>query len=430
MQQACVIGIDIGTSGVRSAVMNQHYQLIDASAQCTFAELDANRRSPSSWWQAVSMTLQATLERVSPAQVVALCIDGTSGTVLPIDAHGVPLATPMMYNDAVTDQRVLRAIAQVMPETSAAGGSTSGLAKALMFAETHPSHIVHQADWIVGRLTDKHGASDANNALKTGYDAVAGHWPEWIEHTGLNTHLLPEVHVPGTPITRISASVSNEFNLDPSVQVIAGTTDGCASFLATGADKVGDAVTALGSTLTLKMLSDKPVYAPAYGVYSHLVGHQWLVGGASNSGGKVLEQFFDQPALATLSAQIDTRVPLKLNYYPLPTVGERFPINDPALQPRMHPRPDDPILFLQALLEGMSGIEAMGYERLIDSGAPGLRSVRTVGGGARSKPWQLLRERALTEKFQTVTFNQTESSEAAAGTARLAAKGATQARLW
>src|SRR3546814_17941127 len=62
-----------------------------------------------------------------------------------------------------------------------------------------------------------------------------------------------------------------------------GTTDGVAAFIATQASGIGDAVTSLGSTLTLKILSARPIFAPAMGVYSHRLGERWLAGGASNS---------------------------------------------------------------------------------------------------------------------------------------------------
>ena len=36
------------------------------------------------------------------------------------------------------------------------------------------------ADWLTGRLTDRFGISDENNALKLGYDPLARHWPDWL----------------------------------------------------------------------------------------------------------------------------------------------------------------------------------------------------------------------------------------------------------
>jgi sugar (pentulose or hexulose) kinase len=76
-------------------------------------------------------------------------------------------------------------------------------------------------------------------------------------------------------------------------------------------------------------------------------GDSWLVGGASNTGGAVLKQFFSGEQLQQLSSQIDPNRPSGLDYYPLTKPGERFPVNDPQLQPRLEPRPDDDALFLQ-----------------------------------------------------------------------------------
>jgi D-ribulokinase len=60
----------------------------------------------------------------------------------------------------------------------------------------------------------------------------------------------------------------------------------------------------------------------------------------------VLRSFFTDEQLAALTSQIDLSAPPGLGYYPLPKVGERFPVNDPRLQPRLTPRPDSDAKFL------------------------------------------------------------------------------------
>lgn len=423
----CVVGIDIGTSGVRTAVLNRQQELIAGGERCAFSDLDGHPGDPQIWWKAVEQTLQATCARlaVSGHAVVAVCVDGTSGTLLPIDRDGRPLARPLMYSDTVNDAALLQSIARHMPADSAAGGASSGLAKAMVFASLGPARIVHQADWIAGSLMGRFDFSDANNALKTGYDAINDEWPDWLDLTGLDRSLLPEVKRPGNGMASLSQGMAERFGLSASVQVIAGTTDGCAAFLATGASEPGDAVTSLGSTITVKVLSDEPVYAPEYGVYSHRIGEQWLAGGASNSGGRVLARFFSDEQLRSLSAQIDLSRSCELDYYPLLSRGERFPVNDPQLEPRLTPRPDSDIEFLYGLLWGMTGIEALGYRRLVENGAPPLRSMRSVGGGAGNACWTALREARL-----GIPFLATRSTEAAAGAARLACIGATEMKLW
>jgi sugar (pentulose or hexulose) kinase len=418
MAAPLVMGIDLGTSGARAVVCDETMTIV-AQAAAPLSDFGVDHRDPAVWWRAVETALDGVLQQTAALRVACIAVDGTSGTVLPVDAAGARLAQPLMYNDAVADDGLLQRIAPLIPAASAAHGPTSGLAKALHFQPVPGvARILHQADWIAGRLCGRFGFTDANNALKTGYDPVAGAWPEWIVAAGLNIDLLPEVFEPGQPVAPVSFEMAKRFGLSEGAMIIAGTTDGCASFLATGAGRPGDGVTALGSTLTLKLLSDVPVFAPDYGIYSHKVLGMWLAGGASNTGGKVLASFFDSATIAALSADMNPDQPAGLGYYPLLKPGERFPISDAHRAPVLEPRPVDDRLFLQGLFEGIADIEALGYSRLAELGAPRLRSVRSVGGGAANPAWSAIRQKKLGVLFEPV-----RSSEAAAGAARIALAG-------
>lgn len=418
MNTPLAIGIDLGTSGARAVVMTPGFEIV-AQGAAKLSDFGANPRDPKIWWQAVEVALKAVLVQVDRTWVHAIAVDATSGTLLPVDGEGVPLAEPLMYDDKVGDTAILARIAAVIPAESAAHGATSGLAKALVFQSVPGvAKILHQADWIAGRLAGHFGTTDENNALKTGYDPIDRHWPDWIAATGLKTSLLPRVVAPGAPIETIEPEMARAFGLSEEVEIIAGTTDGCASFLATGADRPGDGVTALGSTLTLKLLCDRPIFAPEFGIYSHRLNGLWLAGGASNSGGKVLSHFFSADEIERLSAAIDPDVSTGLDFYPLLEPGERFPVLDPAWPPRLTPRPADDAGFLQAMLEGISAIEKLGYDRLAELGAPPLHSMRSLGGGASNPAWTAIRQKRL-----GVPFLSAHSQEAAAGTARLALIG-------
>lgn len=417
-EQALFIGVDFGTSGVRVSVIDGQ-EIEQAHAKTGFASIGANGRDPHIWWRAFELTLDNALGQIDASHVAGLAIDGTSGTLLAVNPDGVPLGDALMYDDPCTDQELLKRIAQIAPQTSAVHGASSGLARALQLTQDHEAHkILHQADWISSRLSGQF-VSDENNALKTGYDPVEQCWPDWVGEAGLPVSLLPDVLPAGTPVGPISEDLATRFSLPIFCQIVTGTTDGCASFLATGAAGVGDGVTALGTTLTLKILSDKPIFAPEYGIYSHRLGDQWLAGGASNSGGNVLLGFFTPQQIADLSTEITPDIPTDLDYYPLIKAGERFPISDPALPPRLTPRPANDATFLQGMFEGMSAIEALGFSRLTELGGPALRSLRSVGGGAQNDVWSRIRARRL-----NIPFLAANSLEAAFGTALLARRGA------
>jgi D-ribulokinase len=417
MSTDVVLGIDIGTSGIRIAATDSSNTLKAMASAPIAAPLDAGGRAwqdPTLWWAAL-MQAFAGLD-LSGLAVRAIAIDGTSGTILAIDGGGTPASLASMYND-VAERPLLAIVAAQAPKETAALGSTSPLARAMEFHRPG-LRIVHQADWIMGRLSGTHNVTDENNALKSGYDPVTRQWPDWIAATGFDPAHLPRVVPAGTRIGTIAPTMAQAFNLPPDTAIVAGTTDGCAAFLASGASEPGDGVTSLGTTLTLKLLSAKPVFAPEFGIYSHRIGDQWLAGGASNTGGAAIAAQFSRDDISRLTPLLDPDHPTGLDYYPLPRPGERFPVNDPNFQPRLTPRPDDERVFFQAILEGIARIEAEAYTKLGELGASPLASIRTAGGGAVNEAWTRIRLKALgvPEKLSL-------SEHAAVGTARLAWRG-------
>jgi len=425
---ASYIGIDLGTSGCRAVAIDINGAVVASSMEVMPASVRYNARSeqqPRYWWDAVRHVLSGILEQIPAKNVSAIAIDGTSGTVFLIDDHGNPLGPALMYDDARSQAEAAH-IATVAPDTSAAHGPTSGLAK-LLYLQQQPfahaaKHVVHQADWVGGQLCGHFGTSDENNCLKLGYDVVHRRWPEWFTTLKVRTELLPKVVAAGTAIGTIDNTIGNQFELHPGTQIVAGTTDGVAAFLATGANTIGDGVTSLGSTLVLKILSENPVFSPQHGVYSHRFGNQWLAGGASNSGGKVLLHYFTQPQLDRMTPLLRPKQPTGLDYYPLSSRGERFPLNDPAMMPRLSPRPQNDVVFFQGILEGIARIEADGYRLLADLGAPYPVSIRSVGGGARNQAWTKIRENLLKAPMLNAVHDQ-----AAYGTALLALQACRKA---
>jgi sugar (pentulose or hexulose) kinase len=223
---------------------------------------------------------------------------------------------------------------------------------------------------------------------------------------------------PGSRLATVSRPRARYLGVNPGCMVHAGTTDSIAAFLAAGVTESGDAVTSLGSTLVLKLLSDTRVESTGHGVYSHWFGDRWLAGGASNAGGAVLRQFFDDRQLAALSERIDPAMASPLDYLPLPRTGERFPVNDPQLAPRLTPRPAGDADFLHGLLESLGRIEARGYGLLAELGATPVGRVDTAGGGAQNPAWTRIRQRLL-----GVPVGRAAHTEAAYGAALLARDG-------
>ena len=419
------LGIDVGTSGIRAIVIDQQ-QTVQASSMLSMPAPEQPQENyfeqhPDIWWQTLKSVLAGLSQQFDFKKIISISLDATSGTVLLINNLGEPLSNGIMYND----QRAVeytKAIEQLAPANSPTRSATSGLAKALWLLnkQTHPEkmHIAHQADWLMGKLTNQFNQTDSNNALKTGYDPINKEWPEWLAKFDINKNQLPKVSNPGTLLYPLDKKIIQQFSFNEQVQIVSGTTDSTAALLATGANKIGDAVTSLGSTLVVKVISNNPIFSSEDGVYSQPYGKHWLVGGASNSGGAVLRHYFTDRQMQQLEKQLNVNKPTKLNYYPLLQMGERFPINDPKKEPHLTPRPKDDALFFQALLEGISAIEKAGYAKLKQLGAPTPKRLFSVGGGTVNKSWADIRNQYLNIPQYKVLNN-----HAAFGAALLAKQG-------
>jgi sugar (pentulose or hexulose) kinase len=415
MAQDLFLGIDLGTGGVRACAIDADARIVDIATTTLPAprqDGDAIDQEPALWWDAAVETIgKLTVDRGS---IRRISVDGTSGTLLLTDGDGKPLTPGLMYNDARAGAEAAR-IGGIAPAESGAHGRSSALAKLLHLLARggdKAEHALHQADWIAGRLTGRFDCSDENNALKLGYDPVTRRWPDWLDRLGVPRALLPQVCVPGAEIGAIDPAMARRLGLSPSTRIHAGTTDGVAAFIATRASQPGDAVTSLGTTLVVKLLADKPVFAADQGIYSHRLGDRWLAGGASNTGGAALLAHFSAAELEAMTPKLKPAQPTGLDYYPLPKPGERFPIADPNLAPRVTPRPADDVTFFQGLLEGVAAVEAMAYRRLGELGAPALRRVISIGGGAKNPAWSEIRHRLL--GVPVMVAEQTEASYGAA----------------
>lgn len=407
------LGLDFGTSGARSAVLDSRNGLVFETALPYPAP---GLSSVAAWTEA----LQSLLERIPASlreSIKAIATAGTSGTCLICDDTGAPMSEVLAYDDARATLEANR-IAELAPARHITRSATSTLAKLLwLIPRVKPGskyHLVHHADYVGFLLHGKVGLSDYHNALKLGFNPESMRYAVWMDALGVIDY-FPKVFTPGEPVSLITSKAVQQFGFPSDCVICAGTTDSIAAFLACGASEPGSAVTSLGSTLVLKLLSERRIDQSDYGIYSHRLGHLWLAGGASNSGGSVLRAFFSDDELERLSAMIDPENPSGLDYYPLLRAGERFPHNDPDWPARLDPRPDDRATFLHGLLEGMARIEAEGYALLAKLGATPVRRVYTGGGGARNGTWRRIRERYL-----GVPVLVAQHSEAAYGAALLA----------
>lgn len=481
------LGFDLGTSGARISIIKENSLSPESTTQ-QYEEVYTDSITwtsshpyddPKAWIFAMDTLLQnASEQRPDLLKYVnSICASGTSASCLLINSqqNGEVTRKPRMYNYDIMSEGKASAIKvneyldKHAPPRHTARANTGSLAKLLLWQEQkqlQPGEeiLAHQSDYCAMHLLYDNNkkecgsglqerkriiTSDWHNCLKLGYDVKNLQWPSWLvsclQDSGIKNpyDVLPsEVISPGKRIGTIAPSIQEKYGLPSNCVVVGGTTDSNAAFFAaiggTRAD-YGTAVTSLGSTLAMKLLSQQFCEDADRGVYSHRfplfdddgVGNNdktkeaWLVGGASNVGCLVLrQQDFSNEELVELSKEIDPAKESPLKYYPLTKAGERFPIADSEREPLLTPRPESRKEFLHGILQSISDVEKEGFEVLGDLGASPSRPtmVWSCGGGAKNDMWLKMREiRLSTICKDGIKVDRAENTEASYGAAILAA---------
>lgn len=431
------MGIDVGTQGVRSVVTDAEGQ-VAAAKSVAFATLNAAEepglyeQSPDDWRDAVERSVRgcvAELRRqgIDPERIRSISIDGTSGTIVPLDGKFAPLTRGVMYNDPRAADEAAQVHAAMRAHEARLGlkfGASFSLPRILWFLRRRPEIyektriFAHQADYVAGLLCGEYCVSDYSNALKTGYDLLNHRWPEEIRALGIDVDKLPQIVQPGAPLGAVTASAARELGLSEKTMVVGGSTDGYASALAAGAVREGSWASIIGTTFVLKGVTGQLVIDPEGSSYSHrLPSGEWLLGGAGNIGGRCLNRFAQGRSFEELEAQSAGMLPTGARCYPLTGRGERFPFVDPnceafycgdILEGKLYP----------ALMEGVGYAERLAFERMQALGCKVGDTICTTGGVCRSPLWLHIRASILNRRLKVP-----EVVDAAMGSALVAASG-------
>lgn len=421
------VGIDLGTSGVRvmgAEIGGQNLMQVAESfpsplirQSCAESAGGIFEQNPEAWRVALDHVLGQFIRKIKDAglpidKIQGLCTTSTSGTILAVDAVGHTLMNAIMYSDqrAQEETPVVQAAAKAFSEKLGYNFNASfALPKILWLKRKQPdiynraTKILHANDFLVGLLSGEFMHSDSSNCLKTGYDWVADKWPDFIESDiGIPTSKLPDVARPGHKISKTSVDLEKRTGFPAGVSIFSGATDSIMALIASGACRVGDVFSSLGSTLVTRVLTTKLVRDPLGRVYCHLLpgtNRIFLPGGASSVGAECLTYYFPKINYVRYDTEALVRAPVNPIVYPLIRPGERFPFIAPhACHYYFGPEKDEFEKY-GAYLQGVAFVERLGLEILEELGAKAGSRVFTVGGGAKSNAWSQIRADVLQKEI-------------------------------
>ncbi|MDH4404738.1 MAG: hypothetical protein QE276_01785, partial [Cyanobium sp. D14.bin.5] len=205
MNTALALGVDLGSSGLRIALIGPDgEQLIEEASP-----YPSSLEEPLGWAEGLA-SLCGLLPAATRKQVGALAVDGTSGTLLLCRPDGQPgpgcLGKALAYHFACREQAP---IAAAMAGSGPAASANGSLARALhLLAQAQeigaggPWLLRHQADWLTGWLLGDWSWGEEGNNLRLGWDLQRQGWTGSIGRQPWST-ALPAIRPTTAPPGRI-----------------------------------------------------------------------------------------------------------------------------------------------------------------------------------------------------------------------------------
>lgn len=430
------LGIDIGTSSIKALILEDSGKILESAK----TDVSGLLETPQTYWVQRDATklwygVVSTINKLKNLEdLAAICVDATSGTIVPINRRGNPLYPEIMYSDKRA-QSELGEIARKSPSASDYEvflplDSTLVIPKILwfrkntkIFAETYK--ILHESDFIVMKLCGE-PVTSPNIAGKTHTDVRTGRYQDRIfEDLDIDLDLLPSLRPVGEIIGNTTYEVSRESKIPRNTPVINGVTDATAGDLSAGVLETGQIGVNMGTTMVVHALVSRINPDLKKRVYHKVfVENKYVVGGATSAGTRCLELISRLlgMSLQELGNEAERTSPGSEGLIGQPQwAGTRVPDFNPNVRGYLVGLTKEnctPGNIFRAFLEGNAILLDQILEIIKDLSKIEISEIRVCGGGAKSDV-----QNQIFADVAKHTVKAAETSEPAKGSAIIACWG-------
>ncbi len=353
------LGIDIGTSGVKTLAIDDSGEiLVEASASYPLSHPKPlwSEQDPEHWWQATLKTVRSVMRlgKLKKHDVKAIGLSGQMHGSVFLDAKDRVIRPAILWNDQRTaaecDEITRRAGGRTRLIRLVANPALTGFTapKILWLRNHEPRHFDRTAkvllpkDEIRRRLTGEYmtEVSDASGTLLL--NVAQRKWStRLLDKLELDPSLLPPCCESEEITGRLTPAIAAELGLSTDCVVVGGAGDCAANAVGTGVVKQGVLSTSVGTSSVMFVHSDQVQTDPEGRLHTfcHAVRGKWHMMGVNLTGGGALQWFVEQVVGKKLDGQdayevlnreaADVR-PGSDGLYFLPYLsGERTPHADP-----------------------------------------------------------------------------------------------------
>ncbi len=438
---AYIIGMDIGTTGIKSILMEYGGKILArdfTEYPLDFPQPGWAEQDPHDWWRATCASVRMLLSHagVSAKKVDALSFSGQMHGLVCLDNNLQVLRPAILWCDQRTTRQCKSITRKIgsrnlikLVYNPALEGFT--LPKLQWVRENEPSvykrihTILLPKDYVRFRLTGKvcMEVSDAAGTLM--FDVAAKKWSEsLLEQLGISAELLPPVFNSIDSGGEVTEEAAAETGLAPGTPVICGGADNACAAVGNGIIEPGLVAVSIGTSGTV-IAPVKKVKLDEKGrihFFNHAVPDMYYLMGVMQAAGLSLKWFRDTFAENERLVEMKTG----LNSYDLLTLqAEQTPPGAagllwlPYLQGERTPHLNAHargVLFglsashtrahiIRAVIEGVTFGLRDSLEIMKQSGVK-IDQIRLTGGGAKSPFWQQVQADVFNHEVVTMNIDE------------------------
>ncbi|MEG3172948.1 xylulokinase [Sphingomonas sp. ZB1N12] len=399
------LGIDIGTSGVKAVVLDEHGSVVGQGTAALTVQRPHplwSEQDPDAWWKATIAAVQAIDPSVRRS-VRGVGLAGQMHGATLLDADDKPLRPAILWNDGRCFAEC-EALERAVPDLRKISGNIAMpgfTAPKLLWVREHEPEVFAKIATVllpkdyVRLLMTGDKASDLSDSAGTLWLDVGGRcWSdEILAACGLTQAQMPALFE-GSAITgTLTAEVAELWGM-PRVPVAAGGSDNAAGAVGVGVVKDGDALLSLGTSGVIFVATNdfRPNPARAVHAFCHALPGMWHQMSVHLSAASCIDwvaRITGAAGAADLFARAEAAGPASGPEIFLPYLsGERTPHNDAEVRGAFLRLDNDTDAgrLSQAVLEGVAFALADGLDVLREAGTT-VERLAVIGGGARSRYW-------------------------------------------
>ena len=406
---AAVLGVDIGTTSAKAVAFDADGATLgDGEAGYPLLEPEPGQavQDPEAVLEGVGEAVRAAVAGTR-GEIAGVAFSSAMHGLLALDADERPLTPLVTWADRRAAEQADRLRAEHFELHGATGTPLhpmAPLAKLCWFAEREPETFAAAHRWVgLKELLLARWAGDwvIDHSCASGTGLFDLNRLDWHESAlavaGVRREQLSRP-VPATHALPLGAEAAGRLGLAPGTPLVAGGGDGPLANLGLGAVRPGVAACSIGTSGALRVVVEHPVTDALGRVFCYALtpGH-WVIGGAINNGGVVLEWAGEalapdlgahaEEALLALAAEVPPGSDglLMLPYL----LSERAPHWSTVARgayvglTRAHKRAH----LVRAAVEGVCQQLAIVLASVRDAGHD-ITELRATGGFARSDAWQ------------------------------------------